>query len=314
MRKTILLNTLLFFITIVANSQSNFDFFKYRQHYNNAKIAMADKKYPEARAEFEKSFTYGNSYVPGNLDLQDYASCLLAMGDTTATMEALKRSVIKGSSPEDMRLVKKISKYRWNKFLAECPNLIEEHWRSRSAEVASIIQVINMEAIDQAFRNNFHGKVTPEIFNKLMKITDSINFYDLKKLVIEKGANPNSFLMMHLYGENEKYVPFYDSILKQQIFEGKNIPEMYVFWYDRQRIYVEEKKTQVYGEYNFFDDGVKNYSPNLNPIEDIKNVDKRRAEIGLMSLEESAKVKGDALPDEYIKMKAQKKAQKKAKK
>ncbi len=311
MLKTISLNTFLFFITIVANSQSNFDYFKYRQHYNNAKIAMADKKYPEARAEFEKSFTYGNSYLPDNLDLEDYASCLLALGDTTATMEALKKSVMKGTMPDDMRLVKKISKDRWNKFLADCPDLIEERWRSRSAaEIENIMQIIKIDAIDQAVRNNFDGRIPKEIFNKLMKITDSINFYDLKKLVVEKGANPNSFLMMHLYGENEKYVPFYDSILKKGIFEGKTSPEMYVFWYDRQRIYVEEKKTQVYGEFNLFDHGDENYSPNLNPIEDIKNVDKRRAEIGLMSVEESAKVKGGALPDEYIKMKAQMKAKK----
>ncbi len=311
MRIILICNILLSVIVSPTNSQTNYDYYKYRSYYNKAKLADAEKNYKQACSDYKEAFNYGNQYLPDNLNLEEYASALLSAGDTLASLEALKKAVVKGSDIDNIRISKKFSKKQWDLLLKEAPLLQSQYKMANIDNLGNNIAIGNLSAIDQAIRNDLIEKSLPRnLFNRLMDITDSLNFIKLKQLVIEKGANPDCFLMMHLYGDNQKYVPFYDSIFRRQIFEGKITPEFYVFWSERQRIYVAGKTTQKYGEYNFYNYKQKNYSPNKNLIEDIENVDKRRAEIGLMSLEDWAKGKEGTLPDDYIKMKAKEKPKK----
>lgn len=61
-------------------------------------------------------------------------------------------------------------------------------------------------------------------------------------------------------------------------------------------------KTQLYGEFNNEGD----WSVEFNPIEDIKNVDKRRAALGLCSLKDYALLHNMNLPDDYLPAKKKK--------
>lgn len=298
---------LFFLIGNIAISQTNYDYNKYRLHYNKATLSVAKNNLKEACVEYEEAFKHGNQYLPDNLHLEEYASCLLSLGDTVASLEILKKAIIKGSDIEYIGIANKLSKKHLDLLKQEAPVLKLEFWKTKIGDIENIIEISKLEAIDQSIRNNF-GNAPSNLFNRLYQITDSVNFIQLKLLVTEKGANPAGLLMLHLYDDNQKYVPFYDSILKREIYEGKISPEFYVFWYDRQRIYVEQKTTQKYGEYNLFSRGENNYSPNSNPIDDIENVDKRRAELGLMPLEDYAIIQKGELPESYKKMKKEQKS------
>jgi hypothetical protein len=100
--------------------------------------------------------------------------------------------------------------------------------------------------------------------------------------------------MYHIYDQNKKYFSYYDSVLRAGVFTGKIGPEEYVQWYDRQRVYVDKMKTQLYGEYTESDGG------EIPAIEDIANVDIRRAALGLGSLQDYALLHGKSLPKGYI--------------
>ncbi len=310
MKNILICNALIFLVITTASSKTNYDYYKYRSYYNKARLFAAEKKYQEACSNYKEAFKYGNQYLPDNLALEEYAESLLATSDTLNSLEAFRKAVVKGSNVAYLGINDNFSKKNADLFFKDYPKLRSEYWRTKINEIDTYIELKNLEATDQAVRTNFFNRILRNEFNKLMEITDSINFIKLKQLVIEKGASPECFLMLHLYGDNQKYVPFYDSIFRRGILEGKISPQFYVYWYDRQRIYVEKKSTQIYGEYNLIDQGEKNYSPDLNPIEDMENVDKRRAELGLMTLEEWAKVQHGALPEAYKKMKEKAKSKK----
>jgi hypothetical protein len=104
-------------------------------------------------------------------------------------------------------------------------------------------------------------------------------------------------VLYHLYGKNRNYFNFYDSLLQAKIFTGEVLPEEYVMWHDRQRVYVNNMKSQLYGEWN-------GGSKEFYPIENVGEVDKRRGALGLCSLEDYAKMKGMNLPKGYTKLKS----------
>ncbi len=305
MKNNLICTALIFLVITTASSQTNYDYYKYRSYYNKAVLANAEKKYPEACSNYNEAFKYGNQYLPSHLNLEDYAKSLLATGDTLAALETLKKAVVKGSNIAYMGIADNFSKKNEALFKKEYPKLRSEYWKTKIDDMDNIIEMGKLDAIDQAVRTNFFNKIPKNTFNQLVDITDSVNFFQLKQLVTEKGVNPNGNLMFHVQGEN---LTFYASILKRYIFEGRISPEEYAGWYDFQRIYTKAATTQIYGEFDLYDCGQVNYSPDLNPIEDIENVDKRRAELGLMPLEDWAKIHDGALPEAYKKMKEKSKS------
>jgi hypothetical protein len=84
-------------------------------------------------------------------------------------------------------------------------------------------------------------------------------------------------------------------ILKPMVAEGLVSRNEYIQLYDSMvQMLIGTQKIQYYGQ------GYNRQSHALIPIWDIKNVDKRRAEIGLAPLYQYAKLKGLELPFEYI--------------
>jgi tetratricopeptide (TPR) repeat protein len=254
-----------------------------------------EKKYPEAITFFKKAFEYGNENVPSVNEYLDLAICYLNIKDSIQALEALKKSVLKGNIEIEKQtwLKNMFSQSHWNILKTSLPQLKNEYWCNLKNK-DSYIEIAKLESNDQLVRMNFENRISKEEFNKLLGITDSINHQKLKELVKTKGANPLCFLLYHLYGENKKYFAFYDSIFKIKIFKGEADPSIYVQWFDRQRVDVDGKKTQLYGEYNEMG------SKEFYPIEDIANVDKRRKEVGLCTLREYSLKNNLNLPKNYI--------------
>jgi len=83
---------------------------------------------------------------------------------------------------------------------------------------------------------------------------------------------------------HEKYLP----LMRQAVKEGKARPDDLALLEDRTAL--EEGKKQIYGSQVGLDTKTNKYY--LRPIEDEPNVNKRRASVGLMPLEEYAKLFG----------------------
>lgn len=279
--------------SLTVNCQT-FDFFKYRNNLNKARFGMwYEKKYSESIFFFNKAFEYGNDDAPSINEYIDLAICYLNVKDTLQAIKALEKSVLKGNTEieEQTWLINMFSRH-WNQLKIKLPELKDKYWCSvKNKEI--YFEIAELEANDQFVRINFENRIPNNEFNKLLAITDSVNHYKLKELVKTKNANPLCFLLYHLYGDNKKYFAFYDSIFKIKIFSGEADPSIYAQWFDRQMIEVEGKKTQLYGEYNQIG------ATEFYPIEDILNIDKRRAEIGLCSLREYSLYSNLKLPMDY---------------
>jgi tetratricopeptide (TPR) repeat protein len=276
-------------------SAQTFDFKKFRNFRNSAQYEMRVKKnYTEALKNYNEAIKYGNTMLPNINDDIDIAICYLNLKDTIKAITSLKASVLKGNIfiEEQTWLKNMFVNVHWQLLIKDLPKLKNEYW-CNIPNKGNYYKIAELEAIDQSVRNNFENRLPIEEFNKLLKITDSINFTNLNRLVKEQNANPLCFLLFHLYGENKKYFTFYDTIYKQKIFEGEADPSGYAQWKDRQRIYVDGMKTQLYGEFNEIG------SDEFNLIEDIENIDKRRSEIGLCTLEEYSLIFHMKLPQGY---------------
>ena len=108
----------------------------------------------------------------------------------------------------------------------------------------------------------------------------------LGKSVIGAKANQALWLVIqHAKLKNqEKYLPF----LKQSAAKGES--EQWHFAFLKDRILMYTHKKQIYGTQALWDKDLKKMK--IYPIKDLKNVNKRRKEIGLGTVEEHAKTNG----------------------
>ncbi len=274
----------------------NFNYKKYRFYLNKARIEGYNKNYSLEKKYYLKSFKYANKHLPAYDDLESFAICLLNNKDTLEAIKIIEKVFTKIdltlynsnfllgklSYNDSLILRSRFSDYK--KSFEEQLDKNQPYWR----------KIRELELKDQEVRE-LRKKIPDEEFNKLLKETDSLNHLKLYNLVKNEGVSPFCFLLYHLYDENQKYYNFYDSILKMKVLNGEAPPEGYAMWVDRQKVYVLGEASQLYGCYNVPSNNYEFY-----PIVDIKNVDKRRKEIGLCSLKEYATLNNIKLPKEYL--------------
>ncbi|MCC6448273.1 MAG: hypothetical protein IT215_06275 [Chitinophagaceae bacterium] len=274
----------------------NFNYKKYRFYLNKARIEGYNKNYSLEKKYYLKSFKYANKHLPAYDDLESFAICLLNNKDTSEAIKIIENIFTKIdltlydsnfllgklSYTDSLILRSRFSDYK--KSFEEQLDKNQPYWR----------KIRELELKDQEVRE-LRKKIPDEEFNKLLKETDSLNHLKLYNLVKNEGVSPFCFLLYHLYDENQKYYNFYDSIIKTQVLNGQCPPESYAMWVDRQKVYVLREASQIYGCYN-----VPSNEYEFYPIVDIKNVDKRRKEIGLCSLKEYATLNNIKLPKEYL--------------
>ena len=273
--------------------QSKFNFYKYRKFYNQAEIAKYQKNYKAEKNYYEKAFKYMKQDYIVNLCYYQYVECLLNNKDTSAAIIAEARYLAIGliniESPKS--ILRKFGTKYGSELVNEFPKIKQESEKNPDKE--NRLAIAELEKRDQEIRNE-QSNMPREEWVKLLAFTDSTNFYDLFQLIKYKNANPLCGLIYHLYGDNKKYFNYFDSVYKVKVYAGETTPEAYVQWHDRQRMYVNKMQTQLYGEWN--DGANKNQ---FNPIEDIQNVDKRRAELGLCLLSDYTLLHNLILPKDY---------------
>ncbi len=296
-KQLFLIHFTLFFILSISINAQNYNFKKYRNLINKARLASYNKNYKLEKKIYLKCFKYGNNNLPDYSDLESYAICLLNNKDTLNAIKTMEKVFVK----IDLTLYNSnflLEKLSYNDSLiltSRFPYYKKVYEDQRDKNQPYWRKIHELELKDQEVRQ-LKNQIPDNEFNKLLKKTDSINHLELYNLVTKEGASPFCFLLYHLYGENEKYYTFYDSILKMKVFSGECPPEAYALWVDRQKVYVLGEPKQIYGYFNV---STNNYD--FYPIIDIENVDKRRAEIGLCTLKEFAKINGIILPKDYIK-------------
>jgi hypothetical protein len=156
----------------------------------------------------------------------------------------------------------------------------------------------DMWAVDQAYYEELHiaqrqiGPVSTvaNAISHYKELLNKANIERLEKIVSEKGWPKLSavgrkaslaafFVIQHSTVEKQKlYVPMIEQLCKI----GEADWESFALMTDRIRVY--EKKQQVYGSQMIYNNEKKQFQP--YPIEDEKNLDKRRAAAGIMPMKE----------------------------
>lgn len=209
---------LLFAITLSTSAQNKFDFFKYWSLVNEAKIANYNKQYKLEKKLHEQSFKYGGDYFPGSIELLDYAGCLLSCGDTLEASKILRKVITKGNTfLSSAYILENYGRYG-PKIVEEFPKL-EQEFLNSIPTTKTALEIRELAAFDQYVRKYLVNQFPTPIRNRILEITDSVNFDRLYKMTKYENADPGSILMWHLYDENNtKYFAFYDSIFKAKVF------------------------------------------------------------------------------------------------
>ncbi|MFO0357756.1 MAG: DUF6624 domain-containing protein [Sphingobacteriaceae bacterium] len=171
----------------------------------------------------------------------------------------------------------------------------------------NLIQIIDSLIIeDQKYRSlirhydNTHSKensneLERNLIARKMKLTDSLNYFELVK-IIEKFGYPNFDLVGEESSNNfwalvqhqDRHISFQDSVLKllkKEVDNNKASKSNYAYLVDR--LLVNKNKKQIYGTQVRLNRKGDTYEP--EPVKDKKNLNKRRAEMGLTPIEEYIK-------------------------
>jgi tetratricopeptide (TPR) repeat protein len=223
------------------------------------------------------------------------ARCYLDMGDTLQALEALKRSILLGN-PNMNRVFLDFKDFNLGSLLKlkeAYPNLLSQYYCSMNIPV--LIQLHEMDAEDQMIRK-YHTDLRPEIEEPLFRTVDSLNLVKLKGIFLNYGIlrYPKTFVLY--WHDLFKFPVIWASVepeMRKAIFSGSFHPQGYAMLYDKVRIETE-KKNSWYGEYTN-----SNSYTEIGPIDDLLQVDVRRKEIGLRSLQEMSDLFDWVLPPGY---------------
>ncbi len=294
--RAILLLSLFVFASFMS---AKFNFHEYWEHYNSTHFDYQySKDYKKALRGFKWLEKNGNEQFPDRYDYLCAAVCCVKLGDTSNATDYLRKAVIHGYV--NLKLFswveKKIGSGPLNTIRKEMPDLRKKYYESKISSFHSMLEDKKHTSIDQFVRS---AEVTAILTEKdkenLVRVADSINIIQFISSVKNFECDAESFLIYHLYGSNQQYVPFLDSCLKYDLFNGNFSPEAYAFWYDRQRVFVENKP-QKYGTY------IINYPAVLDgEILNVDSIDFYRNQIGLQPLWQASLQKNFALPNGYKK-------------
>jgi hypothetical protein len=161
-------------------------------------------------------------------------------------------------------------------------------------QLDSILQIDQKDrSIIMSVRKEFGNK--SDTIKKLMKImtyNDSINLIKVTKILDQYGwlgsnvvgYNGNTALFLVIQHSNKNIMEKYFPMMKDAVKKGNAEPELFALLVDR--IEMLNGRPQIYGSQMQIIDGKRV----LYKIIDEKNVNKRRAEVGLGSLEEYLKL------------------------
>jgi tetratricopeptide (TPR) repeat protein len=231
------------------------------------------------------------------------AECYLELGDTLKALLEIEKGFSRGITQQQaINRFRKIGYYNYKDAykatMQKYPKLRREYFNE--INVDALLKINQIYSRDQLIREeSIINDIQIEMFNKI----DSLNFQAFKEFVTEYGFPGCSLLgcesnieplIAHWVMYDDNSFKYLDSLMMKAIFEGEFQPQDYAWIIDRRRSF-GKKGDALYGgtwpeeEYEM--------------IEDIANVDKRRSEIFLPSLEYDSKITNRSLPDSYLKLK-----------
>ena len=263
----------------------------YYYNYNIAMLAADSMNY----AKFERFLDKAAQIMPHTPSSHfKIAEKYLSFHEDKKAFSHLARSLELGlfdalnDSTKKARLTPFAKSKQWAKFEKKLPEIMQKYQKNINLDYYS--KIANLYANDQYVRTYvaiIDGKtMSPHILK-----VDSIIFASIKpmierygvptyQMVGQKGMNDFFFLLIHL-SLYPDYWNYLEPLFIDHFKNGAIPPNDYAIMTDRLRVWGKEKKLQLYGTFNSSKDLKQS---KLSPIEDIANVDKRRFEIGLMSL------------------------------
>lgn len=274
---------------------------KYSELINKAWELYENKKYQESGETYSEAFTvFGNNIMMN--DRYD-AACSWALADQQDSSFKQLNIIAKegnftnlGHITTDTDLSSLHSDERWNKVIEIIRLNKEKAEADLDKPLVAILDTIYIE--DQKYRLQIndieekYGWESNEMKDhwKIINEKDSINLIKIKKILDERGwlgpdivgNQGNSTLFLVIQHANletqEKYLP----MMREAVRKGNAKASSLALLEDR--VALEQGKKQIYGSQIGRDEETGEYY--LLPLIDPDNVDKRRAEVGLGSIQD----------------------------
>ena len=301
---------LLFTTFSVIFSQTPKEKFSLSQNYIYlANLDYHNKDYKLATSRFKKAFKIHQA--DGSYDILNAAASAFKSGDTKFARKMIIESIVKFAAPKNFVLTyDKYQDFRKDPIFTEIENnytfYIDEYYRNlkNPSVYFEVQQLVEKDQDIRNLSNDIEGKFSFEkpikmkisdVFNSKMNEVDSMTTQRLMEITREYGYQPRAWLILwHQRGQeykdgNTKFWKFFKLVIQKEIENG-NLHESFFGQFDDENELRHGK--QIYGYYLM--------QSEMYPIIDIKNVDKRRKEIGLPPLLYDNLIYGMPLPKEYL--------------
>jgi hypothetical protein len=261
-----------------------------------------DKEYAKSVEIFEQAFKLGK---PKSSDLYNAACAASLATQTDKAFNFLGQAIDVGYSnlghlKSDTDLVSLYQDNRWKEIIAKIEKKqADELAKLKYPKIAKMLD--SMEVSDQKFRNQstdlqnkgseWHSPEIQQVMKNGQK-ADSLNMIVLKKLFKEYGflgieevgkqGSSNFWLMMQHCDKDPKFQEEVLSEMKKHIERKNANPSNYAYLIDR--VKVNTGKPQVYGTQMKLNQDGSSYEP--KPVIEPENLNKRREEVGLSTIEE----------------------------
>lgn len=315
-----------FAIAQQAFSQTPKSYLGYYSLINQAEMLTFENKNQQALQKYLEAFKLYDGFEV------DYSKAVkLALKQTNAeiTFNLLKEKALKtGWFTDELFDKNKIDSFTQTKmgklYLKNKENWFEQNEKTCNLYAHGLAKSI--DAIDQFVRTNFlrssknnfiNDSLKNVTFYNILNETDNKNFVRFKEFISNYGFPGKSKLggktiytstfITHVFKYNdildsncsefdkEKFY-YLDSLLKIQIINGEYRCNDFAYCYD----YSISPKGISYYAYPRYDFDKTGKFVLINfPVIDPQNLNKRRAEIGLMSIEDQCKIFGVPLPPNY---------------
>ena len=305
---------LLFFLNIFTVLQAQTSYSKYYEKTINAYSNMAEGNYTMAVKLYEEAFADNDPFPD---DLANLRDCYLALGDTTNAVNCVKRMVACGWQLQETYPVidfkplgNRIGAFDSTQIAyitSIYPTLRQNYLQHIDLDKNAYLErIVLNEIFCQEIRD---GELMDDKGKSAVFAQNAVNLCELlknKELNRNKVDVWNSILLqvalvhcaksigLKEYGREALY-PDFMALLKKEVLKGNLHPEIYASVYDI--VYWFNYNKSYYGRQTSFDPETEKRF--CVEIEDVDEVDKRRAEIGLPPVWVFCKKYNIALPKNY---------------
>lgn len=314
-----------FAIAQQAFSQTPKSYLGYYSLINQAEMLTFENKNQQALQKYLEAFKQYDGFE------EDYINVVeLALKQTNAeiTFNLLKEKALKtgGYTPEELFDSLQFSvflKTSFGKIFAKNKEVWFEQNRIKrnyqaiylNYSIGATDQFVRSSYLESSKHNFINDSLMEETYNQIQQKTDNKNFKHFKQFVKENGFPGRKMFagktmltafIIHVFKysdildsnssqfDKDKFY-YLDSLLKIQVINGEFAPNDYAYCFDYS---VSSDSVTYFAHPSFSRKNGKRFHINY-PVIDPKNLNKRRAEIGLMTIEDQCKIFGVPLPPNY---------------